>query len=426
MSNIQNKISNLKKRIDGTWSNIFTGLGGKADKNKYLRVNSYNRKDDTDLVNQYAQDGLCAKIVDYLPEQMLKKHICINHDKAKDIENKFYNELNLDYKILQALRWSRLFGGAVIIPRLNVNDLSMMATPFNINEITSDLKESDIIVLDRRYIRPLNYDNPLYLPELYQVEGLDKSFYIHKSRLIIFDGIDVTIDMRMSNQGWGESVINRIDDGLKSWGVGFCSSLAHLIQELKTGVLKLQGLNDKIAQSTDEAEQETITKLSIINMSKGIINGMVMDKEDDFINVPVSLTGLKELLQGIKDLISTLSGIPHDRLFNESPGASLGEGGKNQTINFYDSVKQAQNTYLSSQMGQLLQIVFYSMGIMEKPEFYFPDLYELDEVSDSQVELNEAQAEKYEAEKYSILIDKGIYTAQEVRAFYDEEMKEDE
>lgn len=413
----------IKKKLDATWSNIYSGINTRFDKSKHLTVIPYQRKSDVELVNQYASDGLCAKIIDYIPEQMLKKHVEIKHEKAKEIENEFYNYLNLDYKILQALRWSRAFGGSVIIP---VFDSTNLMLPFNQNEIKGRLNPENIIVLDRRYIYPENYTDPFKPSEYYDVIGISgKTFKIHKSRLIIFDGIDVSMDLRLTNMGWGESIINRIDDGLKAWGVGYCSSLSNLIQELKVGVLKLNNLNDQIAQNTSESEQEIINKLAIINLSKSYVNGMVIDKEDDFINVPVQLSGLKDLLQGIKDLICTLSKIPHDRLFGESPGSSLGEGGKNQQTNFYDLVKQEQSTNLSQQMQKLLNIVGLSIGITDNIEFEFCILEESDEKEEAETEKLEAETEKIEIETYKILIESGIYTAQDIKQKLEEKEKED-
>ena len=159
-------------------------------------------------------------------------------------------------------------------------------------------------------------------------------------------------------------------------------------------------------------------------MSKSYVNGIVLDKEDDFVNVPVQLSGLKDILQGIKDLICTLSGIPHNILFGESPGASLGEGGISQARAWYDTVKQYQNNEISEPFDRLLRIICLSMGINEEIEWHFCSLYQQPEKEKAECELLEAQADKTEAETYQIFITSGIYTVDEVKAKLEEDEQE--
>ena len=65
------RIRNIIKS-DG-WTNLFTGLGGKADKKKSTRAIPNGFLLDAELETIYADDGLGARIIDTLPDDMMKQ-----------------------------------------------------------------------------------------------------------------------------------------------------------------------------------------------------------------------------------------------------------------------------------------------------------------------------------------------------------------
>src|SRR5574344_2944401 len=110
-----------KIRKDG-WANLFTGLGTNADKSKHTVNKSSGIVIDEELENIYADDGLGAKIVDLLPEDMLKqgwKYIFQNEKEGmEDLSAKYdeiFNSLKIHAKISQAFKWARLYGGSIIV-----------------------------------------------------------------------------------------------------------------------------------------------------------------------------------------------------------------------------------------------------------------------------------------------------------------------
>ena len=64
---IKNKI-----KKDG-WANLFSGLGTKADKRKTTRAVPNGFLMDVELETIYADDGLGARVIDLLPEDMMKQ-----------------------------------------------------------------------------------------------------------------------------------------------------------------------------------------------------------------------------------------------------------------------------------------------------------------------------------------------------------------
>ena len=65
------RIRNIIKN-DG-WMNLFSGLGTKADKKKSTHAVPTGFLFDAELETIYADDGVGARIIDLLPEDMMKQ-----------------------------------------------------------------------------------------------------------------------------------------------------------------------------------------------------------------------------------------------------------------------------------------------------------------------------------------------------------------
>ena len=109
------------ERKDG-WLNLFTGLGTRADKTKSTRAVPTGFLLDAEKEIIYADDGLGARIVDLLPEDMMKQgwHYVFENEKEgfdnySKIYDRVFKEIRANYKIAQALKWARLYGGALIL-----------------------------------------------------------------------------------------------------------------------------------------------------------------------------------------------------------------------------------------------------------------------------------------------------------------------
>ena len=109
------------QRKDG-WMNLFSGMGTKADKTKATMAVPTGFLSDAEKEIVYADDGLGARIVDLLPEDMMKQgwHYVFEDEKeGMDNYSKVYNhifkDIRANYKIAQALKWARLYGGALLL-----------------------------------------------------------------------------------------------------------------------------------------------------------------------------------------------------------------------------------------------------------------------------------------------------------------------
>ena len=132
------RIKDLIKN-DG-WMNLFSGMGTKADKRKSTIAVPNGFLRDAELEIIYADDGLGARIIDLLPDDMMKQgwHYEFENEKEGfEKESKIYDdvfkEIKANDKISKALKWARLYGGALIL--LGVYDGEELDQPLNLNKI---------------------------------------------------------------------------------------------------------------------------------------------------------------------------------------------------------------------------------------------------------------------------------------------------
>ena len=136
MENAENNVA----RCDG-WLNLFSGLGTKADKTKSTLAVPSGFLSDAEKEIIYADDGLGARIVDTLPDDMMKQgwHYEFENEKeGMDDYSKVYDhvfkEIRANGAISRALKWARLYGGALIL--LGAYDGQTLDQPLDPRRIT--------------------------------------------------------------------------------------------------------------------------------------------------------------------------------------------------------------------------------------------------------------------------------------------------
>ena len=119
------KLNLVKKDRKSFWSrmdgitNFLTNLGV-LNKDK-LQSAFYQRRflTQTEVENQYQSDDISARIVDLLPDEMMREgfDIVIPED-SEDVSSQLkqrYEFFDLDSKIHNCLRWARLYGGCILL-----------------------------------------------------------------------------------------------------------------------------------------------------------------------------------------------------------------------------------------------------------------------------------------------------------------------
>lgn len=407
------------ERKDG-WMNLFTGLGTRADKTKSTRAVPTGFLTDAEKEIIYADDGLGARIVDLLPEDMMKQgwhYVFENEKEGFDNYTKTYNhifkEIRANYKIAQALKWARLYGGALIL--LGVYDGESLDQPLNLNKI-KNFENLKIIPRNNVMYGTMEFQMNPELPHYGQVEYYPVTFYtgrqyqmqrVHYSRVIEIKGIEIPSSeaslIPMEFRYWGLSVFQRIQDRLKELGSSF-SSLANLLNELTIGKYKYKDLAQ--IMSSDDGGELVQKRLQAMDLMKSVFHSVLLDTDESFERDTLSFGGVSDVMYQFMMMTSAATGYPMTKLFGISPGG-LNSTGEADMYQYYDMVKAKQETELLPIIERLVKIISEWQKIPE-PEIVFNPLEQMTEKEQAELEEKKAQTEKLKADTYQQYIDMGI------------------
>jgi phage-related protein (TIGR01555 family) len=237
---------------------------------------------------------------------------------------------------------------------------------------------------------------------------------IHHSRVIPFfnDPIPgrvrnaVTWDMRY----WGMSSLQRIHEELRDLG-GITQSTVNILYEFIIGKYKIARLAE--IMSSPGGEAAVVRRMEIMNMSKSVLNSVMIDSEEDYSRDYATLAGLPELIDRFMLKLSGSTSIPVTRLFGRSP-AGLNATGENDLRNYYDLIEAQQRNRLYTPLRRLIQLICNWKGY-EIPEIEFNSLYQLSEDEKADIDKTEAETAKIKADTENVYVSMGALDPDEVR-----------
>ncbi len=412
------RIKNIIKN-DG-WMNLFSGLGTKADKKKSTRAVPTGFLFDAELETIYADDGLGARVIDLLPDDMMKQGWHYKFDDEKEgmedyskIYNHVFKEMRANDKINKALKWARLYGGCLIL--LGVYDGEDLDTPLNLNKIKS-FENLKIIPRNNVMYGTMEFQMDPSLPHYGQVEFYPVTFYtgrkfetvrVHYSRVIELHGIEIPSSeasiIPIEFRYWGISVFQRIQDRLKELAGSF-GSLANLLHELTIGKYRYKDLAEIMA--TEGGEKLVQNRLQAMDEMKSTFHSVLMDVDENFERDTISFGGVSDVLYQFMMLTSASTGYPMTKLFGISP-AGLNSTGDSDMYQYYDMVKAKQQTELLPIIERLVHIISEWQNIPE-PTIEFNPLEQMTEKEQAELDERKANTEYRKMETYQGYIDMGI------------------
>lgn len=255
----------------------------------------------------------------------------VSPDELEDL-NKEMRKLKLQRKVVDALRWDRLFGGAGII----INTDQDFTKEFKVQSITEE-SPLDFIVADRwellwQGIPGAKTSTMAYYPGSgyysdedfnWQEPGRFNIGKIHPSRVarIISEKAPSLIRQRL--QGWGmsivEPVVREMNQYLKHENVVF-----EFLDEAKIDVYKIKHFNAQVLNAI--AKGQTTKRLQLMNWMKNFMNAITLDAEDDYVQKQVSFAGIPEIMEQIRIGVAAAIRMPMAKIFGLSAkGFASGE-----------------------------------------------------------------------------------------------------
>jgi phage-related protein (TIGR01555 family) len=370
----KNKLNQYQKTISGivtqdAFQNEMARIG--FGSNNILEGTSYPLTRMSFNFNQfnamYRGSWIARKIIDVVPSDMMKNWIKVTSEVEPDKMRKFDKTLKQTAtkdKLLEGLRWGRLYGGAVGL--IIIDREEHLEEPLNYDEVMPDSYKG-LMIFDRWsgvYPSPekiTDIDSPEFgMPEFYEVTTQDaKSMKVHHSRIVRFNGRPLPYWEKMAEMQWGESELEVVFEELKKRD-NTSYNIAYLIFLANIRVLKMQDLGTVMANENEQAKKELYNVLEAQNWLMSNMGMYVMDKEDDFSMQSASFGGLNDIYESFMLDVAGACEMPVTKLFGRAP-AGFNSTGESDLVQYYETIETKQEEFLTPMLDKLLPIIAMSI-----------------------------------------------------------------
>jgi uncharacterized protein len=416
--NAISKWSKFTNRFDG-FMNVLSGLNtpGRDRTSSTVQTSSRFRYSHLDLAELYLSNGLAQKIIDRPSDDAIQRGVEIEGDEDA-LMNDEYDRLQVLAKFGNSLRWSRLFGGAVMV--LIAKDGGDFPDPLDLNNLDTieEIRVYDITAVrgtDRYYddpSDPTTFGKMEYY--LIQPPGV-QSFEIHESRLIAVGGEPIPSRHTLTRLPWvGRSVLEACYKDIIRYDQGLEWSL-RLLERKQQAVYNMGGLAEMFREGDEDA---VIKRINLVDMVRGNLNTIVVDKEDTYQILTGAIDGVDALLKEYQTALSASSNIPLMILFGEH-SKGLGNSGAGNLESYYGMVSHIQNVIARPSLEKLTAILWMQKSLTgpvpDKWKITFNPLWIATDLENAQTDLAEAQANQAEVAMLVQLMTEQIMTPEEVR-----------
>ncbi len=364
--------NDMNIRLDATITNVLTKMGTGSDRVEHTTPNGigyWSQQTLEDLAEHLILNRVATAKVDAATQKGWE--LMLGTEGDEDILEEFndlHEELGVEEAFNEAQFQANIYGGAAII--IVIDDGKPAYEPIDDKNIKKIVR---LEVLDRYKIEPVlavTDVNPLYpdkyrliLPEyvrknLQKVTENNPEYLIDKSRIIRFDadGIRSTPDMLRKNQGWGKSLLAALWEDYRDWKSSLKATGA-MVQDASLFVQKIKDLS-KMMKNKDADLLEARLKLNRMMIS--VFGGVALDSEGEDINFASrNFAGVPEVATQQRDSFIGVSGVPHDKLFGESP-SGLGATGESEEKNWAAHIADFQSSKWKKKLRTLFKLIFLS------------------------------------------------------------------
>lgn len=412
---------------DDGWANATTGLG---DVNRDKRLGSgFNLDflDQTTCEMLWRGDDVCARIVEVLPNEMLREGVEVtieDDEETAELMDEYIREHDIVEQCRRALYYARAYGGSGML--LGADD-GTRDSSLPLNEAA--IRTFDWVnVLTPRELTPLAWYhdpvqprygevslyrlNPIFVPPEAPIATFP---VVHESRLIRIGGIQTSRWQSLYNRpapGWDDSVFVRtvqvVNDFQHAW-----QAAALLLQDFSVPTLQMKGLAALLQAAKANPNGPSIKdRLVAIELSRSVARAVLIDEGEKYERQSTNLQGFPDMLEKFMSRLAAAVDMPVSLLMGQSP-AGLNATGDAEMRWFYDRVAAMQRRYLRPLLRRYLKLVFLSKtgptkGIEpENWDVRFPSLWQLTDLDKADMRLKVAQADQ-------IYLSTGVTMAQEV------------
>jgi phage-related protein (TIGR01555 family) len=354
-----------RARLGDSFANVGArlgyGTGSQQDGSRYqldfISRNPYN------LEAAYRSNWLAGLVCDVVAEDMTRAGVHLMSDELKpDASEKIQKALErmrIWGELCNGVKWGRLYGGGIVVLLVDGQKLN---TPLRLDTVAPG-QFRGLVALDRWQVAPslqnlvTEYGPDLGQPVYYDVAPSAKALInerIHYSRVIRIDGLELPFRQKLSENGWGQSVLERLWDRMVAFD-STTAGAAQLVYKAHLRTMKVKGLRSLVVAG-GKMYDAFIEQMKLIRTMQSNEGLTVLDGEDEFETHAYTFAGLDDLLLQFGQQLSGATQIPLVRLFGQSP-AGLNSSGESDLRTYYDGVATQQDQKLRPGIGRVLELI---------------------------------------------------------------------
>jgi len=202
---------------------------------------------------------------------------------------------------------------------------------------------------------------------------------VHTSRVVRTDGTVLTDRARLDNNGWGDSIFERVFEPLKNWNTVMNSS-GTLVHDMNRAVYGIRNLNELIQANNGEL---LMKRFQMMEHTASQWNATLIDADgESFVRTETKFTGLPELIEKFGVHLAAAASMPVTLIMGISPsGFGTGEG---EATNWNNVVKAYQDEDVTPVIEQIFEQLFRTPEFNDVPENWEVDWHPLVQMSEAE------------------------------------------
>lgn len=417
-------------REDG-YVNLLNKYGTKQDNSEAYKFEREPVIPDMQLTGLYEGNGLFSKIIDTPAEEALKHGFDLNlkSDEVNAFVEDALYDLEWEEKAATAIKWARLYGGALIVMLIDDGRGLEEAVDWEHIRSIDELRvyERSIVQPDSSSLYQQDYGgkgvgnrvSKFGQPEYYYVSSIYGSFKVHESRCLVFrNGVLPEQTSNATYLFWGMPEYVRIRRALRETVTAHTDSVK-LLERSVQAIYSMKGLASLL--TTDDGENQVLKRLQLVDTSRGLLNSIAIDSEGENYDFKTfQFSGVKDVIDATCNMLSALTNIPQTILFGRSP-AGMNATGDSDFESYYNFVEKIQRLMLKRNLRTLLDVVFRagiaSGDVAEEPDYKleFKPLWSLSDTEQAAVDQTKAQTALVKAQTAQAYVDMQALDPTEVR-----------
>lgn len=347
------------------------------------------------LTSLYRSSWIVQRVCSIIPEDALTDM----HIEAPGLNSEAISRLDEELrrtkvrrKIIDALKWARLYGGAAAIMMIDGQD-DDLSKPLSVNRMLPGSFRG-LFVVDRwSGIYPSlelvsnRASSDFGLPRYYEVR--DESgviqYRVHHSRVLRFVGTDMPYYEEIAEQHWGTSAIEALYDDLVRRD-NIVHNIANLTFKACLSVYEIENLDQIFASAGANAQKRMYSMIQAMSILESNLGVKLVNKGDGVQQLQYAFSGLPEVLDGAMLDVSGSTSIPATRLFGRSP-AGMNATGESDEKMYRSTLEQQRATHIIPVLEKLCPVVCKSAlgGVPSGAEFKLPPLEEISQNEKAEV-----------------------------------------